>query len=439
MIKILELDITNFKRIKAVQIKPGEDNLVFISGANEQGKSSTLDAIKIAIEGPKGRPGLIRNGEEKSVIETDLGEFSLSRVLTKDGKTSLRIETETGAKVNSPAAFLKEISGGGIVDISDFLQGDKAEARKTRLQTIAEICNINFEEISKNKKEVFEERTSLNRELKRKQGSFQDLLDKEGPLHRENIETVDTQTLVNQATTYERLENALNTIPKRIEKKKEKILDLQKEITRLQEENKELEKELKEHKEDIKKLPPKEEITKKLKNANELNQKLVTANSMKALSKEIKSLKKESESLTDRLKEIDLDLQKKISKEISIEGLTLEEDRLLYNGVFFEEVASSRKMKIAIAVAMAKSPRLRVLLLKDGSLLDKDSISYLEELSKKHEFQVWIEVVDSSGDFPIVIEDGEYKESLFENSKETKPQEENIPKKEDQYDEFSLF
>ena len=46
MSRIVSLQSTNYKRLKAVRIEPDKDgNLVVIGGNNGQGKSSILDSI----------------------------------------------------------------------------------------------------------------------------------------------------------------------------------------------------------------------------------------------------------------------------------------------------------------------------------------------------------------------------------------------------------
>jgi recombinational DNA repair ATPase RecF len=46
MSKIVRLESTNYKRLKAVEIAPDPDgNLVIVAGKNGQGKTSILDSI----------------------------------------------------------------------------------------------------------------------------------------------------------------------------------------------------------------------------------------------------------------------------------------------------------------------------------------------------------------------------------------------------------
>lgn len=459
MLKILGLDVTNFKRIKAVEIDTQGDHIVYVSGVNEQGKSSTLDAIKTAIEGPKGRPGLIRNGEDKSVIDLDLGKFTISRVLTADGKTSLRIENESGAKVNSPAKFLKELSGGAIIDISDFILGKNAESKKNRIKAIADICDIDYDQISKNRKEVFEERTSVNRELKRKQNSLQEMIDTYGSIHREKVEDErDSSTLAKELSDINSAHLHLNALEENLKATKnsihqieEAIKDYQNRLEEAKKKEKDYQDKLKEHKEKVSKHRKKEEVEKELQEIKSNSEIRNNALKMKELAKETKALKKESEALTERIQDIDTELRDKISAKINIEGLVLEEDNLIFNDALFEECSSSRKIKIAMSIIMAKNPELRVALITDGSLLDKNSLDTLRKLAEENDFQVWVEIVDSSGDFPIVIENGEfYGKHTMENisnqsdntrkelSNETKSKE-NISTKETETNEFDSF
>ncbi len=61
---------------------------------------------------------------------------------------------------------------------------------------------------------------------------------------------------------------------------------------------------------------------------------------------------------------------------------------------------------MSVAIAMAGNPKLRVLRIKDGSLLDSKSYAMLQEMAELHDFQCWVEAVDESGTVGIVMEDG---------------------------------
>ena len=80
-----------------------------------------------------------------------------------------------------------------------------------------------------------------------------------------------------------------------------------------------------------------------------------------------------------------------------------------YNGVPFSQASSAEQIRVSVAMAMAMNPKLRVLRIKDGSLLDDDAMDMLKKLAVKEDFQVWVERVGNGSEDAIVIEAGEVK------------------------------
>jgi hypothetical protein len=87
-------------------------------------------------------------------------------------------------------------------------------------------------------------------------------------------------------------------------------------------------------------------------------------------------------------------------------GLSLGEGKVELNGLPFSQASDAEKLKASVAVAMAMNPRLRVLRVKDGSLLDTASVETLEVMCKDGGFQLWLERIDPSGKLAIVVELG---------------------------------
>jgi len=52
------------------------------------------------------------------------------------------------------------------------------------------------------------------------------------------------------------------------------------------------------------------------------------------------------------------------------------------------------------------NPKLRVIRVRDGSLLDEDAMKLLAKFADAHDMQIWVERVDSSGAVGFVLEDG---------------------------------
>ena len=84
--------------------------------------------------------------------------------------------------------------------------------------------------------------------------------------------------------------------------------------------------------------------------------------------------------------------------------------RVLVDGLPFAQAAASRKIRVSVALAMALNPKIRVIRIMDGSLLDEDAMKTVYEMAVERDFQVWLETVDSGAPGAIVIEDGHIKE-----------------------------
>lgn len=107
--KITRLQAENFKKLRAVEIIPGEGAVVDIRGRNAQGKSSVLDAIAAALGGKSVMPNKpVRSGEERGAIriEIDGGELVIRRTFTADGGGQIVVENAEGFRPGSPQKML---------------------------------------------------------------------------------------------------------------------------------------------------------------------------------------------------------------------------------------------------------------------------------------------------------------------------------------------
>jgi len=87
--------------------------------------------------------------------------------------------------------------------------------------------------------------------------------------------------------------------------------------------------------------------------------------------------------------------------------LGMTETEITYDGTPYSQISCSEQLKVAIKIAMALNPRLRVIRIADYSLLDAASKNMVEAMAKEFDFQVWAEEVDESGKVGFYIENGE--------------------------------
>lgn len=146
--KIITLKAENFKKLTAVEISP-TGNIVEISGKNEAGKSSILDAIEAALKGRPGKKGTIKKGADKSKIVLDMGDFTITRSFTEENQY-LKIETKDGFERKSPQKFLDELLGSISFDPLNFCNADSKKQR----QILLEFTGLKLDEIEAKKKDT---------------------------------------------------------------------------------------------------------------------------------------------------------------------------------------------------------------------------------------------------------------------------------------------
>ena len=83
--------------------------------------------------------------------------------------------------------------------------------------------------------------------------------------------------------------------------------------------------------------------------------------------------------------------------------------QVIYKNIPFDQASDAEKLRVSLAIAIAANPELRVIRIRDGSLLDDDGLAAIAKMADELDYQVWIERVDGSGKVGVVIEDGMVK------------------------------
>ena len=96
---------------------------------------------------------------------------------------------------------------------------------------------------------------------------------------------------------------------------------------------------------------------------------------------------------------------------LPIPGLSLGEGEALLNELPLSQASTREQLRTGVAIVAALRPKLRVALVREGSLLDDDGLMELAGIAAEHDLQVWVERVDTSGEVGFVIEDGQLAHS----------------------------
>jgi hypothetical protein len=169
--KIINLEISNLKKIKAAFFQFSTTGRVTsIVGGNQQAKSTVLDAIMIALFGPKYmETGATTKGEEKTTITCELDNgYVIKRVFTeKTDRIELnRIIDGKAYPESSPQSFLDGITN--VIAIRPIAFINKPASEKSKI--ISSCLGIDEElDEFKNKIKTFEEsRAFIGRIIKEK-------------------------------------------------------------------------------------------------------------------------------------------------------------------------------------------------------------------------------------------------------------------------------
>lgn len=420
--QITKLVAENILKLQAIHITP-KSSTIEIKGDNGAGKSSILDAILIGLKGKKFSPSEpVKHGEKKGKIVIDMDGDSAAGLLpfTITSKvTNNKIETiiEPLELLNgeTPRQFLDKLLGAISFDPWEFV----SQEGKKQKQVLLELIGVNIDEIDKREKKVFDERTIVGRELKAAEARVKGL--KFHPDIKET-EEVKVSELSQKLTDAIEFNNDYTQREENNQRLKESAIRDKEEIERLKQRIEELEKGVVQKRENYK--CEKEELEKmQLINLNSLKQDIAKIDEKNAMIRDNKRYDEEKgklDNLRDVYGKLDIDLesirQERInalqSANIPVEGLSFSDDGLLYNDIPLAQCSDGEKLMISMRISMALNPTVKILRVKDGSLIGPKNLEILKEIVKDKGYQLWLESVagreeyENGGKAGIFIEEG---------------------------------
>ena len=92
---------------------------------------------------------------------------------------------------------------------------------------------------------------------------------------------------------------------------------------------------------------------------------------------------------------------------IPVDGIGFDEQGFAQlNGLSLDVASGRERIEVAVAVAVAADPEIRVCLVDEANDLDLDALKALDELAKLHVFQIWVVRIGIEGAGEIVVADG---------------------------------
>jgi len=424
-LKIVKLTASNIQRLVAVQISP-EGNLITIGGKNKAGKSTFMNSIAMALGGAALIPKEpIRLGETEAFVEVDLGEIIVTRKFKlvfgegdqADTVSSLEIKSKDGSVFPSPQAMLNKLFSKIAFDPLAFSRMDDAP----QLAMLKQLVQLDTSAIDKERAAAVASRTDLKKRSVLAEARVRQLVvhmnvpDEEVSVDEisKKLETTDAQNKRHAALSVQIMDKLKDAdgVKRDVEETTQEIARLQAKLTvyqnriqAFQKDAMELQKER-----DAMVIADVSTIREELTKLTETNTK-VRANKLRVEAVDAHNdLLRQIAEEDDNVKRCD-QARKEILEAVKfpVEGLGFRESEVTFNGLPFKQAATSEQIRVSVAIGFALNPTLKVLLVRDGNLLDVASRTALAEQAAAADAQVFMEFVSETKEgMSVFIEDGQ--------------------------------
>ena len=439
--RILKLTASNVKRLKVVSFTPN-GHINRISGGNGSGKTSVLDAIVWALTGTSTVPSMpVRKGSGKAEIIVEFEDMIVTRRFTEGGSRNgiLAIESKDGkTRFQGPQEMLDKLMGRISFDPLEFLRMHPRKQFEVLYSLVLPQVDPATLNIQKHpdyitRRELKKEVTAL--ETRRDAILIPDNLpmDKrdEAALLKQLGEVGEYNARIErEARQREEIKRKADEMLKSVEEKEKRFEAIRAELEQLKADIKEDKAIVAGTLKTIEKWEP----LATPQNAAHFTEAITAAKAMNAaidkrilrdeLQKEIDAIDKRIDTLSENLDKHEEANTKAIEQaHFPVEGLSFGDEEVIYEGLPFNQVSNADQIRASVAIGMAANPKMRVMLIKDGSLLDDNSLELIAGMSWEKDTQMFIETVDTSGKVGVYLEDGEVKAINEEplDVKETKP------------------
>lgn len=436
--KILNLFAENIKRIKVIDITPDATGVIVVEGKNAQGKTSVLDCILFALCGEKMIPdNVITNGETEGVVRITLDDVVITRTFKDTGTTKLVIENADGSRIMAPQTWLDARLGKLSFDPLAFSRLDKT----ARVNEIKRITGLDFSEVESRHAIAFEKRRMLNRDVETYTAQLKEFENLPTPALTRTVAAIreDAAKSIEQANKQNAEESARVSEIKSLKTKhalkmttldnhKSTLLKLRGEIARIENEieveraaMKATEDDLEFLKIDIAKAGSEVQtvfsnvdFSKELdaaleyeKLCDKISRRDIIKNALGFANEKIAALEKEMTACKEQKSKMISDTKMPVDK------LVMTKDDVMVDGVAFNEISDAQKTQVSMAIAVSQNPEIKIVRIKEGSLLDKSMLAVVLKYAHEKDFQVWIErVADEPSGNAIYIENGMIKKEV---------------------------
>lgn len=401
MVKINSLEIENTKRIKALALEPAENGLTVIGGKNGQGKTSVLDSIAWALGGDRYKPSSPKR--EGSVIPPRLCvTLSNGLVVERSGDSSRLKVTDTNGNRGGQQilnAFIEQLA----LDLPKFMQAGNKEKADTLLKIIG--VGDKLYELENEEAQLYNQRHALGQIADQKLKYA-----KEMPFYpdapKEPVSV--TELIIKQQEILARNGENRKKREQRdyLKREYENAMRLLEEAGRRAEKLKrEYEISLKSTEELVDESTA--EIEASIAGIEKINIKVRANLDREKAEADAEEMKRDYEELTDKIESVRQAKKDLLDgAELPLEGLSVENGELTYNGFKWDAMSSSEQLKVATAIVRKLNPDCGFVLVDKLEQMDAETMREFGIWLEKEDLQVIATRVSTGDECSVIIEDG---------------------------------
>lgn len=418
--KIYEVKSENFKKLTAVELTL-DGKSVMITGKNGVGKSTFIDVIYTTLTGTDIPKAPIQTGKEKAKntvkIKDEDGNIIIVEKTFSGDKKTLTVKTPAGATYSSPQNFLNKTIGNISFDPFEFINKTPME-QKTFLMNL---LKIDFKDIEKRKSDLLFERNNIIKSLSSVENELGSLTFNNDVKDLTEKNAGELLSKIQEANNLNNKKSLLKLEADKIEDENSKfnwrLKEIEKIIDELIKEQEGLYVKIESNNnkiDDIKRnidiidVPDISNIQLEMQGIDEYNKKVRENIIYKEKEKAKEKLIAEGEKIRAELEKLETEKINIIkSTNMPIEGLEFSDTGLLYNGLSLNEnqLSKGKLIEIGLKISMALNPNLRIMRIKDGSLLDSEMLSIIQNACKSNDYQLFLEKVTEDKEIGFVIDE----------------------------------
>lgn len=402
--------VTDYKGVRQIDLSP-TGRLVVIAGGNGAGKSSFIDAITELFD-PKGSkltPKPIREGAEEARAEYTDEELQLriSRVWKKNGTAgTLQVEALDGAKYSKPSEVVASLLGGAIFDPVAFLNLAEKAQRDALLAKVE--LPFDLDTLSREKAGAEQRRLEAGREVKRLEGALASLPMPDSGSPDAEISGRSILDALDAARVQQREAEAASA---KYDALAARYDELTRQHNEIMVERERIGQEQEVALRRMNSLPDPidvEPLQEQLRNLDAVNQRVRDRQAYARTAADLTAAQHLHDGAQHALDAIEQTKRDGLAAaEFPVAGLSVDEDGVTFDGVPFGQVNSAMRRRVAFAIATAGDPKLKLVIVKDGDLLDADSLAAIRELADERGYTVLVERDrDESRSIGFTVRDG---------------------------------